>query len=228
MSDYKVSTKALYKSYRNGVSKLDVLKGIDLTIKNNEFVAIQGPSGAGKSTLLHILGGLDNPTVGEVFFEGVNIYDLSENERAMFRNRKIGFVFQFYHLLGELDTLENVLLPGLLKSWWERKKEINHAKSILDKLGLSQRITHRPNQLSGGEQQRVAIARALINKPEILLCDEPTGNLDSENGQNILRLIKQLNQEENVTVILVTHDKDIACVADRVVYLKDGILKTGS
>ena len=224
MSDYKVSTKALYKSYRNGVSKLDVLKGIDLTIKNNEFVAIQGPSGAGKSTLLHILGGLDNPTVGEVFFEGVNIYDLSENERAMFRNRKIGFVFQFYHLLGELDTLENVLLPGLLKSWWERKKTINHAKSILDKLGLSERITHRPNQLSGGEQQRVAIARALINKPEILLCDEPTGNLDSENGQNILRLIKQLNQEENVTVILVTHDKDIAYVADRVVYLKDGII----
>ena len=224
MSDYKVSTKALYKSYRNGVSKLDVLKGIDLTIKNNEFVAIQGPSGAGKSTLLHILGGLDNPTKGEAFFEGINIYDLSENERAMFRNRKIGFVFQFYHLLGELDTLENVLLPGLLKSWWERKKTINYAKSILDKLGLSQRITHRPNQLSGGEQQRVAIARALINKPEILLCDEPTGNLDSENGQNILRLIKQLNQEENVTVILVTHDKDIACVADRVVYLKDGII----
>lgn len=224
MSDYKVSTKALYKSYRNGVSKLDVLKGVDLTIKNNEFVAIQGPSGAGKSTLLHILGGLDNPTVGEVFFEGLNIYDLSENERAMFRNRKIGFVFQFYHLLGELNTLENVLLPGLLKSWWERKRASNYAKSILDKLGLSQRITHRPNQLSGGEQQRVAIARALINKPEILLCDEPTGNLDSENGQNILRLIKQLNQEENVTVILVTHDKDIACVADRVVYLKDGMV----
>jgi ABC-type lipoprotein export system ATPase subunit len=224
MSDYKVSTKALYKSYRNGSSKLDVLKGIDLTIKNNEFVAIQGPSGAGKSTLLHILGGLDNPTLGEVFFEGLNIYDLSENERAMFRNRKIGFVFQFYHLLAELNTLENVLLPGLLKSWWERKMASNYAKSILDKLGLSQRITHRPNQLSGGEQQRVAIARALINKPEILLCDEPTGNLDSENGQNILRLIKQLNQEENVTVILVTHDKDIACVADRVVYLKDGEL----
>jgi len=224
MSDYKVSTKALYKSYRNGVSKLDVLKGVDLTIKNNEFVAIQGPSGAGKSTLLHILGGLDNPTLGEVFFEGLNIYDLSENERAMFRNRKIGFVFQFYHLLAELNTLENVLLPGLLKSWWERKRASNYAKSILDKLGLSQRITHRPNQLSGGEQQRVAIARALINKPEILLCDEPTGNLDSENGENILRLIKQLNQEENVTVILVTHDKDIACVADRVVYLKDGII----
>ena len=224
MSDYKVSTKALYKSYRNGSSKLDVLKGIDLTIKNNEFVAIQGPSGAGKSTLLHILGGLDNPTKGEVFFEGSNIYDLSENERAMLRNRKIGFVFQFYHLLAELNTLENVLLPGLLKSWWERKRASSYAKSILDKLGLSQRITHRPNQLSGGEQQRVAIARALINKPEILLCDEPTGNLDSENGQNILRLIKQLNQEENVTVILVTHDKDIACVADRVVYLKDGMV----
>jgi lipoprotein-releasing system ATP-binding protein len=224
MSDYKVSTKALYKIYRNGISRLDVLKGIDLNIKNNEFVAIQGPSGAGKSTLLHILGGLDNPTQGEVFFEGLNIYDLSENERAMFRNRKIGFVFQFYHLLPELNTLENALLPSLLKSWRERKRASNYAKAILDKLGLSGRITHRPNQLSGGEQQRVAIARALINKPEILLCDEPTGNLDSENGENILRLIKQLNQEENVTVILVTHDKDIATVADRVVYLKDGMV----
>lgn len=224
MSDYKVNTKALYKSYRNGAGALDVLKGINLTIKNNEFVAIQGPSGAGKSTLLHILGGLDNPTRGEVFFEGLNIYDLGENERAMFRNIKIGFVFQFYHLLPELDTLENVLLPGLLKSWWGKKKAVNYAKFMLDKLGLSRRITHKPRQLSGGEQQRVAIARALINHPEILLCDEPTGNLDSENGQNILRLIKQLNQQEQVTVILVTHDKDIACVADRVVYLKDGII----
>lgn len=224
MNNYKAQTKALYKSYINGTNRLDVLKGIDLIIKNNEFLAIQGPSGAGKSTLLHILGGLDNPTSGEVLYDGVNLYDLSENERAIFRNRKIGFVFQFYHLLPELSSLENVFLPSLFKSWWDKNKATDYAKSILENLGLSKRLQHRPNQLSGGEQQRVAIARALINKPQILLCDEPTGNLDSENGQNILNLLKQLNKKEQVTIILVTHDKDIAVNADRVIYLKDGIL----
>ena len=223
-NNYKLLVKSVYKSYQNGTKRLDVLRGIDLDIKNNEFLAIQGPSGAGKSTLLHILGGLDNPTFGEVLFEGKDIYKLSENERSVFRNIKIGFVFQFYHLLPELSALENVLLPGLLKSWWERKKAIAHAKSILNKLGLSERMLHRPNQLSGGEQQRVAIARALINKPEILLCDEPTGNLDSENGQNILNLLKLLQKQDRVTIILVTHDKDIAMTAERVIYLKDGII----
>jgi ABC-type lipoprotein export system ATPase subunit len=203
---------------------LDVLKGINLMVKHNEFLAVQGPSGAGKSTLLHILGTLDNPSKGEVLFDGVNVHDLNEKERAAFRNKKIGFVFQFYHLLPELNVLENVLLPGLLKSWRERKKNTDYAKSILDNLGLSGRLNHRPNQLSGGEQQRVAIARALINKPQILLCDEPTGNLDSENGKNILNLLKKLNKEEGVTVILVTHDKDITAHAGRVIYLKDGIL----
>ena len=224
MNNYKILATAIYKSYKNGTKRLDVLKGIDLTIKNNEFLAIQGPSGAGKSTLLHILGGLDNPTSGEVLCDGASIYSLNENERAMFRNTKIGFVFQFYYLLPELSALENVFLPSLLKSWWERKKSSAYAKSILDNLGLSERMHHRPNQLSGGEQQRVAIARALINNPQILLCDEPTGNLDSENGQNILNLLKRLNRKEKVTVILVTHDKDIAQIADRVIYLKDGII----
>ncbi len=224
MSDYKIEAHLLYKSYKNGMRRLDVLRGIDLNVKQNEFLAIQGPSGAGKSTLLHILGGLDNPTKGEVLVDGLNLYHVSEGERAVIRNKKIGFVFQFYHLLPELDALENVLLPSLLKSWWERKKTVNLAKSILEDLGLSRRLQHRPNQLSGGEQQRVAIARALINKPEVLLCDEPTGNLDSENGGHILNLLKQINKQDRATVILVTHDKDIAKIADRVIYLKDGML----
>jgi ABC-type lipoprotein export system ATPase subunit len=224
MNDYKAEVKALNKSYKNGSSRLDVLREISLNIKNNEFLAIEGPSGAGKSTLLHILGGLDKPTSGEVLCDGLNLYSLSENERAVFRNRKIGFVFQFYHLLPELNALENVLLPALFKSWWDKKKAVVYAKDILERLGLAKRMQHRPNQLSGGEQQRVAIARALINRPQVLLCDEPTGNLDSENGQNILRLLKKLNKEEQVTVVMVTHDKDIAAFADRVVYLKDGIL----
>jgi ABC-type lipoprotein export system ATPase subunit len=224
MNNYKMQARAIHKSYQNGAKRLDVLKGIDLAVKNNEFLAIQGPSGAGKSTLLHILGGLDNPSLGEVLFEGENIYNLSENARAVFRNRKIGFVFQLYYLLPELNVLENVLLPSMLKAWQERKKVLDYAKFILDNLGLSLRLQHRPNQLSGGEQQRVAMARALINKPEILLCDEPTGNLDSENGKNILNLLKELHSNDRVTIILVTHDKDIAAVADRVIYLKDGII----
>jgi ABC-type lipoprotein export system ATPase subunit len=224
MNNYKLLARSLQKSYQNGAKRLDVLKNIDLAVKDNEFLAIEGPSGAGKSTLLHILGGLDNPTLGEVLFEGENIYNLSENARAIFRNRKIGFVFQLYYLLPELNVLENVLLPSMLKAWQERKKAFDYAKFILDSLGLSLRLQHRPNQLSGGEQQRVAMARALINKPEILLCDEPTGNLDSENGKNILNLLKKLHSNDRVTIILVTHDKDIAAVADRVIYLKDGII----
>jgi ABC-type lipoprotein export system ATPase subunit len=224
MSNDKLQVHLLHKSFKFGISSLDVLKGIDLNVKNNEFLAIQGPSGAGKSTLLHILAGLDNPTKGKVLVDGLNLYNMSEGERAVFRNRRIGFVFQFYHLLPELNALENVLLPSLLKSWWERKKATSLAKSILEDLGLSSRLAHRPNQLSGGEQQRVAIARALINKPGLLLCDEPTGNLDSENGQKILNILRELHKESGTTVILVTHDKDIAKIADRVIYLKDGII----
>lgn len=224
MNNYIAQAKGLRKSYANGLEKLEVLKGINLEIKKNEFLAVQGPSGAGKSTLLHILGGLDNPTAGEVLFEGIDLYNLSESKRANFRNTKIGFVFQFYHLLPELNVLENIILPGLIKSWWERKETSDYAESILDNLGLAARATHKPNELSGGEQQRVAIARALINKPRLLLCDEPTGNLDSTNGQNILNLLKKLNRQDKTTVVLVTHDNDIAKNADRTVYLKDGTI----
>jgi len=219
-----VKVNGICKSYRDSASNLEVLKDINFTVGKGEFLAIQGPSGVGKSTLLHILGGLDNPTTGAVYFEGADIYGLDENERAAFRNRKVGFVFQFFHLLPELTALENVLLPSILRSWWARKKNLEFARQILDRLGLSQRLGHKPQALSGGEQQRVAIARALINRPQLLLCDEPTGNLDSENGENILQLLTELNRSEKITVIMVTHDKDIAKGAGRIIHLKDGII----
>jgi len=219
-----LKVNSICKSYRDTTSNLEVLKNINFSVAEGEFLAIQGPSGAGKSTLLHILGGLDNPTSGKVYFEGASIYGWDENELAGFRNRKVGFVFQFFHLLPELDALENVLLPGILKSWRERKKNSGPAAALLTRLGLAQRLKHRPPALSGGEQQRVAIARALINKPRLLLCDEPTGNLDSENGKNILRLLIDLNRNEKITIVLVTHDPEIAIGASRVIHLKDGAL----
>lgn len=224
MNSFIIKASNLHKVYKNGAAALEVLKGIDLEVKRNEFLAIQGPSGAGKSTLLHILGGLDYPSKGNVLFEGEDIYGLGEREVSSFRNCRVGFVFQFYHLLPEFDALENVLLPALFKSWRERNSAYVYAQSLLDKLGLSERLHHKPNQLSGGEQQRVAIARALINKPRLLLCDEPTGNLDSESGRNILNLLKEFNKESQTTVVLVTHDKDIAAVADRRIFLKDGLI----
>ena len=224
MSKNIVKVDGICKSYRDSASNLEVLKDINFNVGEGEFLAIQGPSGAGKSTLLHILGGLDNPTKGEVYFEGADIYGLDENARSAFRNRKVGFVFQFFHLLPELSALENVLLPCILKSWWERKKNLGFALKLLERLGLSRRLKHKPAALSGGEQQRVAICRALINRPKLLLCDEPTGNLDSENGENILRLLTELNQGEKITVLMVTHDKDIAKGAGRIIHLKDGII----
>jgi len=224
MNEKIIKVNALCKSYRDNLSSLEVLREINFTVDRAEFLAIQGPSGAGKSTLLHILGGLDNPTTGAVYFEDEDIYGLDENARATFRNRKVGFVFQFFHLLPELNALENVLLPSILRSWWERKKSLGFALALLERLGLSRRLKYKPATLSGGEQQRVAIARALINRPQLLLCDEPTGNLDSENGENILRLLKELNQTEKVTVVMVTHDKDIARYAGRIIHLKDGII----
>jgi len=224
MNEEIVRVNALCKSYRDTTSSLEVLKDINFAVAKGEFLAVQGPSGAGKSTLLHILGGLDNPTSGNVYFQNEDIYGLDENSRAVFRNRKVGFVFQFFHLLPELNALENVLLPAILKSWGERKKSLRFASELLERLGLSKRQTHRPQELSGGEQQRVAIARALVNRPRLLLCDEPTGNLDSENGENILGLLKEVNLSEKVTVIIVTHDKDIASGAGRIIHLKDGII----
>ena len=224
MSEEIIKVSSIGKSYREDSNNLEVLKDINFTVAAGEFLVIQGPSGAGKSTLLHILGGLDNPTQGKVYFRGTDIYASDENRRSSFRNKEVGFVFQFFHLLPELNALENVLLPGILKSWWERKKSLGVALELLEKLGLSGRLKHRPGALSGGEQQRVAIARALINHPQLLLCDEPTGNLDSENGKKILQLLIELNQSQKITIVMVTHDKDIACGAGRIIHLKDGLI----
>ncbi len=198
-----------------------MLKGIDLKVAKSEVLAVLGPSGAGKSTLLHLLGGLDTPTAGEVMIDGTDIYALGDTERAKVRNRKIGFVFQFYHLLPEFDALENVMFPLLIKGG-DGKNLRGKGAVLLKAVGLEDRMNHRPGELSGGEQQRVAIARALINEPELLLCDEPTGNLDSESGEKIIELLWELNKSRKMTLMIVTHDAQIAKAAQRVLHIRDG------
>ena len=216
--------EAIHKIYRDGKKDLHVLKGIDLEIEKAGSLAIVGPSGAGKSTLLHILGGLDRPSSGKVFVDGLDLYTLKDNKRAGLRNKRIGFVFQFYHLLPEFTALENVMMPALmaldsrLKAQGIRKT----TESLMRELGLGDRMQHRPGELSGGEQQRVAIGRSLINSPDVLLCDEPTGNLDSEMGEETLDLLFNLNKKNHATVVIVTHDRAIAKRADRVIEIRDG------
>jgi ABC-type lipoprotein export system ATPase subunit len=216
----------IHKVYNNGKKALAVLKGVHLNIDKGKFVVIVGPSGAGKTTLLHILGGLDSPSEGKVIFEQEDIYKLSDAAISKIRNKKIGFVFQFYHLLSEFTVLENVLVPALISSEFVvRSSEFrSNALELLKQTGLDQRITHFPNQLSGGEKQRVAIVRALINNPSLLLCDEPTGNLDSKTGEGIISLIRKINLENQMTVVLVTHNIELSKVADKVYHLKDGVL----
>lgn len=205
---------------------LHVLKGVDLTIEAAEVVAIVGPSGAGKSTLLHILGGLDFPKEGKVMFKGQDLYGLNDLKRAQVRNTDMGFVFQSYHLLPELTALENVVLPAMIKENSRKTSAIEFAGlKLLEQLGLSARASHRPNQLSGGEQQRVAIARALMNGPKVVFCDEPTGNLDSVSGQTVMNTLLNLNQTHGVTVVIVTHDEKIAARTQRIIYMKDGLLE---
>jgi len=205
---------------------LQVLKGVDLYIEAGEVVAIIGPSGAGKSTLLHILGGLDVPKEGQVIFNGKNLYGLSDLARAQVRNADMGFVFQSYHLLPELTALENVILPAMIKENSRKTSAIEFAGlKLLEQLGLQARASHRPNQLSGGEQQRVAIARALMNGPKVVFCDEPTGNLDSVSGTVVMDTLLNLNKSHGVTVVIVTHDEKIAARTQRIISMKDGLLE---
>ena len=221
----------LHKSYRMGPAALKVLKGVNLSIDKGEFAAIVGASGSGKSTLLHILGGLDMADEGIVEFEGSRVDGFSSSRLNRYRNKNVGFVFQFYHLLDELNVLENIVLPAMASSgtlgWLARGGSVKkRGRELLLRLGLGERLKHRPYQLSGGERQRVAIARALINEPSIVLADEPTGNLDSEAGNGILGILEELNRAGQ-TIVMVTHDDRIAARAGRIVKLSDGKIVAG-
>jgi lipoprotein-releasing system ATP-binding protein len=217
----------LKKTYRKGPLNIPVLTGVDLEVRQGEFLAIVGQSGSGKSTLLHLLGTLDAPTAGEVHFLGHRIDNLPSAKRERLRNEQFGMIFQFYHLLPELTTLENTLAPLMIgrsawKFWRGKSQSVSRAKELLETVGLGHRLKHRPRELSGGEMQRVAIARALIASPQVLLADEPTGNLDQETGREILRILRTLNRDHGLSIVMVTHDAAIASQADRIVRLASG------
>lgn len=227
MTSALISAKAIQKTYTTGHHQVRVLRGASMSATEGDFVSVIGQSGSGKSTMLHVLGLLDSPDVGEVLYEGKRIDNLNETARDLLRNRVFGFIFQFYHLLPELSLLENVMAPLMIRhslwNYWKHRREIKaQALEILDEVGLGQRIRHRPSQLSGGELQRGAIARALITKPRILLADEPTGNLDTETGQDIMDLLRKLNETSRLTIVLVTHDEAVARQAHRIIRLNDG------
>lgn len=223
-----LEARNLQKVYRSGAAQLPVLRGIDLRIEGGRSVAITGPSGAGKSTLLHLLAGLDQPSGGEVLWNARPLSRMSDTERAQFRNGTVGIVFQFYHLLPELTALENVMLPGLVHRPRARRELSTQAMDYLAQVGLQARAGSKPNQLSGGELQRVAIARALINNPKIILCDEPTGNLDSKTGGDIAQLLVRLQKARGMSLVLVTHEQALAALADRVLLLRDGRFVDGA
>lgn len=225
MSDIFLAGKDLHKNYKRGIKEVKAANGISLHLKKGSSVGIVGPSGAGKSTLLHLLGGLDTPSAGGVYFNGIDIYKLSDKERSVIRNNRIGFVFQFYHLLPEFTALENVMMPAFISGLSVRGKtpEIRErAEGLLKSVGLKDRAGHRPGELSGGESQRVAIARALINAPEVLLCDEPTGNLDSKSSESIYELLFDLRAKTNMALVIVTHDEKISLRTEEIVRIKDG------
>ena len=224
-----MSVNGLFKSYGKGAVQVPVLKGVDLVIEEGGFTAIIGQSGSGKSTLLHLLGTLDAPDSGEIYFRDQRIDNLAPRQQEYLRNREFGLIFQFYHLLPELTTLENVLIPRMVQDGFFRylKNKRSYRKraiELLEMVGLSHRLTHKPSQLSGGEMQRTAIARSLISDPSILLADEPTGNLDSENGAEVMETLTALRKHENLTVVMVTHDDQLASQADRVIHLVNGVV----
>ncbi|NMS91820.1 ABC transporter ATP-binding protein [Clostridioides difficile] len=213
----------LTKSYGKNETKVDAIKNVNLSIEKGEFIAITGPSGSGKSTLLHLLGGVDRPTSGKVYINDVDIYNLKIKDLAIFRRRNIGLIYQFYNLIPVLTVKENILLPAELDN---RDIDKEYLNDLMKTLGLNDRENHLPNQLSGGQQQRTSIGRALINRPSIVLADEPTGNLDSKNSKEILELLKLSVKKYNQTLIMITHDKDIALQADRIIGIEDGIIKS--
>jgi lipoprotein-releasing system ATP-binding protein len=225
-----ITAVAVAKTYRKGEHRIPVLRGVDIEVRRGEFVSIVGQSGSGKSTLLHLLGLLDTPDVGEVTLYGHRIDDLPARSLDELRNRVFGFIFQFYHLLPELSVMENVLAPLMIRhSTWEywknRKAFQSAARELLERVGLGHRLTHKPSELSGGEMQRAAIARALMGNPEVLLADEPTGNLDTDTGREIMDLLISLNGQNDLTIIMVTHDEAIARCAHRIVRLSEGRLE---
>jgi putative ABC transport system ATP-binding protein len=214
----------LHKTYLGLSAPVEALRGVSLEMESGEFVAVMGPSGCGKSTLLHLCGAMDRPTEGRLIIEGQPVHDLTDDRLTRLRRTRIGFIFQFFNLLPTLNVLENVSLPLRLDGAVEREAD-GRAQRLLERVGLSNRLAHYPKQLSGGEMQRAAIARAVIHSPALLIADEPTGNLDSENGANILALLAELNSETDIAILLATHSPEIASAADRIVFMKDGLVE---
>lgn len=219
-----IQTNNLKRFFQVGSEKVEALKGINLSVEKGEFLSIMGPSGSGKTTLMNIIGCLDTPSDGEYFLNNKLVNNLDDDELANIRNKEIGFVFQSFHLLGKNSALNNVLLP-MKYAGIKEDEAISRAKNVLDKVGLTDRINHAPSELSGGQQQRVAIARALVNKPSIIFADEPTGNLDSQTGTDVMNLFKELN-DQGQTIILITHEEDIAMQSNRIINIKDGLIES--
>lgn len=223
MNNLVLDAKQIHKSFTDGKSSVDVIRGLSLQVHAGEFVAIVGSSGSGKSTLLHVLGGLDRPTQGEVYLQGQRFDHLNETERGFLRNQHLGFVYQFHHLLPEFTALENVAMPLMLRKGTKYKEAKQQAEYLLERVGLSHRMTHKPGELSGGERQRVAMARALVTQPAVMMADEPTGNLDRKTAIKIFELLSDLRQEFNMAMLIVTHDEQLAQAADVIKHMQDGI-----